>query len=62
MTEIITGTTTLTNTHPVLLLQLTSGNLAMVDYSVTAGDISIIVLLVAMLSLQVCQLWTSARR
>jgi hypothetical protein len=61
MTEIITSTTTLTNTQPVVLLHLSSGNTAMVAYTVSVGEVMIAVLLVAMLSIQVLNLWRNRR-
>lgn len=61
MTETITGTTILTNTHAVVLLHLSSGNTAMVDYSVSVGDVMIAVLLVVMLSFQILEVWRNRR-
>jgi hypothetical protein len=57
MTEIITATTTLTSTRPVVIVQLSSGNLAMVDYSLSVGDVMIALLLMVLVSLQVLQVW-----
>lgn len=61
MTDIISPTTTLTNTHAVVMVTLSSGNVAMVEYSVSVGDVVIWVLLAALVSLQVFQLWSASR-
>jgi len=54
-------TTTLTNTHSVVLLELSSGNVAMVEYSITAGDVLIATLLLALLTLYVVEIWRGRR-
>lgn len=59
--DVITPTTTLTSTHSVVLVQLASGNLAMVEYQVSVGDVVIWFLLAAMVCLQVMQLWRQGR-
>jgi hypothetical protein len=61
MTEIITATTIFTNSHPVVIVQLSSGNMAMVDYSVSAGEVMIAVLLVVQVVLQVVSTWRNRR-
>lgn len=61
MTDIITSTTTFTNSHPVVIVQLSSGNFGMVDYSVSAGEVMIAVLLVVLVALQVVNTWRNRR-
>ena len=55
--DVITATTTLTDTRSVVLVALASGNLAMVEYSVRVGEVVIWVLLTILVALQVFQLW-----
>jgi hypothetical protein len=50
-------TTTITNTMPLLYIGLPSGNTAAFVYVATAGDLMIGMLLVALVFLQVMQLW-----
>lgn len=57
MTEIITPTTTFTSTHSVVLVQLSSGNFAMVEYQISVGDVMISVLLAVLVVMQAAQLW-----
>lgn len=59
--DVITPTTTLTSTHSVVLVQLASGNLAMVEYQVSVGDVVIWCLLTVLVALQVVQLWRQGR-
>jgi hypothetical protein len=54
-------TTTLTNTHSVVLVQLSSGNVAMVSYTLTAGDVLVATLLAALLALHVVEIWRGRR-
>jgi hypothetical protein len=62
MTEIITATTTLTNTHSVVLVQLSSGNLAMIEYSISVGDVLVSVLLAALVIMQAAKMWMWGKR
>jgi hypothetical protein len=62
MTEIITATTTLTTTHSVVLVQLSSGNLAMIEYQISVGDVMISVLLAALAIMQAAQMWMMGKR
>ena len=55
--DVITATTTLTDTRSVVLVALASGNLAMVEYSVSVGDVVIWALLTVLVALQIVQLW-----
>ena len=57
MTEIITATTTLTDAHSVVLVQLSSGNLAMIEYQISVGDVMIAALLTVLVVMQAAQLW-----
>lgn len=59
--DVITPTTTLTTTHSVVLVQLASGNLAMIDYSVSVGDVVIWGLLAILVVLQAVQFWRQGR-
>lgn len=54
-------TTILTDTQSVVLLELGSGNLAMVVYTITIGDVVIVLFLAAMLTLQLLELWRGRR-
>jgi hypothetical protein len=57
MDEIITSTTTLTDTQPLMLVQLESGNTAAVVYSVSFGEIVVALLLLALVILKVIEIW-----
>jgi hypothetical protein len=57
----ITATTTLTDTRAVVLVTLSSGNVAMVEYSLSAGDVLIASLLAVLVLLQVAQIWRGRR-
>lgn len=54
-------TTTLTTTHSVVLVQLSSGNVAMVEYSISVGDVLIATLLAALLALRIVDIWRGRR-
>lgn len=55
--DVITPTTILTNTHAVALVTLSSGNIAMIDYSISIGDVAVIALLSILVVFQVMQMW-----
>jgi len=61
MTDIITATTTLTTSHSVVLVYLASGNVAMVEYQVSVGDVVIWTLLAALVVMQAVQMWRTRR-
>ncbi len=61
MTDIITATTTLTTSHSVVLVHLASGNVAMVEYQVSVGDVVIWTLLAALVVMQAVQMWRTRR-
>jgi hypothetical protein len=61
MTDIITPTTILTTTHSVGIIQLSSGNMAMVEYQVSVGDVVIWVLLTILIVMQAMTLWREWR-
>lgn len=54
-------TTVLTDTQSVVLLNLSSGNTAMVVYSITVGETVIILLLAVIVALDVVQIWRGRR-
>jgi hypothetical protein len=51
------ATTILTTTRSVVLVQLSSGNTAMVDYSLSAGDVLVATLLTVLVIISSVQLW-----
>ena len=57
----MTGTTTLTTTFPLVLVPLPSGNTAAVIYSASFGEVVIALLLLALLALNVIQMWRYRR-
>jgi hypothetical protein len=57
----ITATTTLTDTRAVVLVTLSSGNVAMVEYSLSAGDVLIASLLAVLVLMQAAQIWRGRR-
>ena len=57
----ITATTTLTDMRSVVVITLSSGNMAMVDYSLSVGDIMIATLLVILVVFQAAQIWRARR-
>ena len=59
--DVITATTILTTNHSIMLLQLSSGNLAMVEYQITVGDVMIAVLLTILVVMQTVSLWRNGR-
>ena len=59
--DVITATTILTTNHSHMLLQLSSGNLAMVEYQITVGDVTIAVLLTILVVMQTVSLWRNGR-
>ena len=59
--DVITATTILTTNHSIMLLQLSSGNLAMVEYQITVGDVTIAVLLTILVVMQTVSLWRNGR-
>lgn len=60
--EVFTPTTTLTNSHSVVLVQLSSGNLGMISYQVDAGQLLLATLLAILVVIQGLQLWRERRR
>jgi hypothetical protein len=54
-------TTILTDTQSVVLIQLNSGNIGMVVYTITIGEAMIVVLLAALFALQVLEVWRGRR-
>jgi uncharacterized protein (DUF486 family) len=54
-------TTTLTTTHSIVLVQLSSGNVAMVEYQLSVGDLLIGTLLLVLVVLQLMQMWRFRR-
>lgn len=57
----ITATSTLTDTRAVVLVTLSSGNVAMVDYSISVGDLMIATLLLILVVFQAAQIWRARR-
>lgn len=53
----ITSTTTLTDTQPLVLVQLESGNTAAVVYSVSFGEIVVATLLLVLVVLKIVEIW-----
>jgi hypothetical protein len=57
MDDVITSTTTLTDTQPLMLVQLESGNTAAVVYSVSFGEIVVATLLLVLVVLKIVEIW-----
>jgi hypothetical protein len=62
MMDVITSTTTLTTSHSVVLVQLASGNLAMVEYQISVGDVLIAGLLTLLVIMQAFEFWRRSGR
>ncbi len=60
--DTITLTTTLTQTLPLALIALPSGNTGAIVYTASIGEIANGLLLASILALLVVQLWRSPRR
>jgi hypothetical protein len=54
-------TTILTDTQSVVLIELSSGNIGMVVYTITIGDVVIVLFLAAIFTLQLLELWRGRR-
>jgi hypothetical protein len=54
-------TTILTDTQSVVLLQLPSGNVGMMVYTVTVGEFVIVILLATLLAFKVLEVWRGRR-
>jgi hypothetical protein len=59
--DVITATTILTTNHSMVLLQLSSGNLAMIEYQLSVGDVLIATLLTVLVVMQTVQVWSNRR-
>jgi hypothetical protein len=59
--DVITATTTLTTNHSIVLLQLGSGNFAMIEYQISVGDVLIATLLAVLVIMQTVQTWRNGR-
>jgi hypothetical protein len=57
MDDVITSTTTLTDTQPMLLVEIESGNTAAVVYSLSFGEIVVAILLLCLVILKVIEIW-----
>lgn len=57
----IDGTTTLTESLPLVLVNLPSGNHAALVYSMTFGELVVCLLLALLLALTVVQMWRTRR-
>lgn len=59
--DVITATTTLTTNHSIVLVQLSSGNFAMIEYQISVGDVLIATLLAVLVIMQTVQVWRNGR-